>query len=155
MLHEHPVKTATFSPDGARVLTRSGPNARVWDAPTGLALSETLRHGSNVNSVSFSPDGQWALTTSGNAAMSWSIHTAPSPVPAWFALFGETIAGRRLNEEQTIEVVGLENLHQLKHELAGSASSDYYTKLGKWFFADRSSRTISPFSNTSLRQPNE
>ena len=50
--------------DGAQVVTASDKNVRVWDAKTGQALTNPLRHGWRVLSAHFSPDGKRVLTTS-------------------------------------------------------------------------------------------
>ena len=51
--------------DGQRVVTSSSDNtARVWDAATGKALSEPMKHDDEVNSAQFSADGQRVVTAS-------------------------------------------------------------------------------------------
>jgi WD40 repeat protein len=73
--HEAFVESVAFSPDGARVLTGSGPNeglraksknntARLWDAATGKEIRAFKGHEHWVTSVAFSPDGGRALTGS-------------------------------------------------------------------------------------------
>ena len=43
--HEGSVHSASFSPDGTRVVTASSDNtARVWDARSGQPLTEPLKH---------------------------------------------------------------------------------------------------------------
>jgi WD40 repeat protein len=51
--------TAQFSPDGQRIVTASTDGtARVWDAQSGQALTDPMKHGSGVTSAQFSPDGE-------------------------------------------------------------------------------------------------
>ena len=58
------VGSASFSPDGARIVTASyDGTARVWDAATGKEVA-VLRHGDWVGSASFSPDGAVIVTAS-------------------------------------------------------------------------------------------
>ena len=38
--------------------------ARVWEAATGKAIGEPLRHERKVNSAAFSPDGKFVVTAS-------------------------------------------------------------------------------------------
>ena len=58
--------SAQFSPDGQRVVTASGDNtARLWDAASGQAISEPMKHEDIVISAQFSPDGQRVVTVSG------------------------------------------------------------------------------------------
>ena len=54
---------ARFSPDGKRIATASGYTARVWDAETGRAVLEPLKHPSWVEHVEFSRDGSKLVTT--------------------------------------------------------------------------------------------
>src|SRR5262249_33967750 len=54
------VDSASFSPDGKRVVTGSSNDAtaRVWDAQTGRELGQLRGHTGTVVSASFSPDGK-------------------------------------------------------------------------------------------------
>ena len=63
--HEEEIRSASFSPDGTRVVTASrDKTARVWDAATGKPIGEPLRHEVIVTSASFSPDGTRVVTAS-------------------------------------------------------------------------------------------
>src|SRR6266852_5197921 len=62
--HETMVNSASFSPDGARIVPASGDGtARLWDATSGQELA-VLRGHEFVNSASFSPDGARIVTAS-------------------------------------------------------------------------------------------
>ncbi|HEY7159330.1 MAG TPA: protein kinase [Gemmataceae bacterium] len=68
---------AIFSPDGKSVLTGGEDGtARLWDAATGAARGEPLRHDGPVLSLAFSPDGQFVVTGGydGTARM-WDVAT--------------------------------------------------------------------------------
>ena len=60
------VTSAAFSPDGKFVVTASSDGtARVWEAATGKAIGEPLRHeGARLRSAAFSPDGKFVVTAS-------------------------------------------------------------------------------------------
>jgi hypothetical protein len=56
--------SASFSPDGSRIVTASGRTARIWDAESGRKIAALTGHGRTVPSVSFSPDGSRIVTAS-------------------------------------------------------------------------------------------
>lgn len=82
MLHEGPVTSMAFSPDGSRIVTGSGDHAkeadsaRLWDGRTGAPLGEPMRHDGVVYSVAFSPDETRVVTGShDNTAQLWDSRT--------------------------------------------------------------------------------
>src|SRR5262249_41513206 len=56
--HDDAVVHAEHSPDGGRVLTVAGKQARVWDALTGQPGTPPPAHGSAVPHATLSPDGR-------------------------------------------------------------------------------------------------
>ena len=71
------LSSAAFSPDGRFVVTASWDGtARVWEAATGKAIGEPLRHEKAVRSAAFSPDGRFVVTASGDGtARVWEAAT--------------------------------------------------------------------------------
>ncbi len=71
--HTGPVSSASFSPDGSRVVTASGDQtAKVWDAQSGAEVLTLKGHIGYVSSASFSPDGSRIVTGSyDNTAKVW------------------------------------------------------------------------------------
>jgi dipeptidyl aminopeptidase/acylaminoacyl peptidase len=69
--------SARFSPDSKRVATASRDNtARVWDAQTGLPLTEPLKHAGEVWHAQFSPDSKRVVTASWDkTARVWDAQT--------------------------------------------------------------------------------
>ena len=61
------IASAEFSADGRCVVTASGDKtARLWDAATGKAVGQPMKHKGAVNSARFSPDGRRVVTASGD-----------------------------------------------------------------------------------------
>jgi WD40 repeat protein len=54
---------ATFSPDGRRILTRSGKLVRLWDGERGTLIGSPLVHEDIVSAAIFSPDGRRIFTS--------------------------------------------------------------------------------------------
>ena len=71
-----------FSPDGARLLTAGGNEARVWDAATLKPVAGPLRHAARVQAAAFSPDGRAVLTGSADGtARVWDAATGVPRTP--------------------------------------------------------------------------
>ena len=66
--HASAVYSASFTPDGKRIVTAGGYDrtARVWDSSNGKELAVLKGSASQVNSVSFSPHGERLVTASGD-----------------------------------------------------------------------------------------
>lgn len=178
MKHGDFVKSAQFSPDGKRIVTASpsetgvwtqsgqpvmgpggkqimpgsGCEARVWDASTGQPLTDPMKHDGFVQSVQFSPDGKRIVTASANEARIWDLVPA-SPAPEWLPRLAEAIAGEHLNAEGVFEpgkTDPVDVIKEIKGKLSQGSDNDDWVIWGKWFLADRSTRTISPFSKVTV-----
>ena len=75
--HTGPVNSASFSPDGSRIVTASDDQtAKVWDAKTGAEVLTLKGHTDRVTSASFSPDGSRIVTASADrTAKVWDART--------------------------------------------------------------------------------
>jgi WD40 repeat protein len=69
------VRSAAYSPDGARIVTASGDDtARVWDAQSGAEIAVLEGHTEWVNHAAYSPDGARIVTASEDGtARVWRI----------------------------------------------------------------------------------
>jgi WD40 repeat protein/serine/threonine protein kinase len=67
--------SATFAPDGKRILTTDDKSARMWDAASHQQLF-AMSHGDIVYTAVFSPDGSRIITAGGDGTVrSWSAAT--------------------------------------------------------------------------------
>jgi WD40 repeat protein len=75
--HTDRVRSATYSPDGARIVTAAyDRTARIWDATTGRLLVELKGHSDRVRFATFSPDGKLVATSSlDKTARIWDAQT--------------------------------------------------------------------------------
>jgi WD40 repeat protein/serine/threonine protein kinase/tetratricopeptide (TPR) repeat protein len=176
--HNMAVNSAQFSPDGKRIVTATlGGGARVWDARSGQQLMEPLMHGRSarpgefsrgtnggtvvavrwsVNSAQFSPDGKRILTAADDGtARVWDVAPSQENHPAWLPQLAEAISGQTLNKQGLLEPTRLDCadiINRLRQELNREPDKDDWVVWGRWFLADPSSRTISPFSKQTVPQ---
>jgi WD40 repeat protein len=75
--HDGPVLSATFSPDGKRIITASEDHtAQIWDAETGQPIGKAFSGHDKVLTAAFIPDGMRALTVSDDhTARIWDLAT--------------------------------------------------------------------------------
>jgi WD40 repeat protein len=75
--HSHVVYSASYTPDGKRIVTASADKtARIWDATTGAALLTLKGHASTLRSAAFNSDGAKIVTASDDmTARVWNSQT--------------------------------------------------------------------------------
>jgi WD40 repeat protein/tetratricopeptide (TPR) repeat protein len=88
--HPGPVTQAVFSPDGRRVLTVCGKEARLWDVASGQAVCPALKHPGEIQQVAFSADGL-RLVTSGYEREELSAEIVGSVARVWDAGTGQPL----------------------------------------------------------------
>ncbi len=153
MHHENWVLFAGFSPDGSRIVTTSeDKTARLWDSRRGIPISDPMQHEDRVLSATFSPDGSRIVTASADQnARLWDIlpPSNASP-PSWLPDLAEAVGGLALSDSGSLDPVDPDKFFQLKEQLADASGDDFWSKVGRWFFADRATRTISPQSTVTF-----
>ncbi len=152
--HKDVVCSAVFSPDGQSIITASlDRTARSWDVKTGVPLTEPLSHASAVVLGEFSPDGRHVLTASDDGTgRVWELGPKDT-CPNWFTALAEAIGGWQLNEFGTLRRTKDRQmvLDQLRTQVGNSAvATDGWERVARWFFEDRSKRTLSYSSQTTI-----
>jgi WD40 repeat protein len=91
LAHEEPVVSASFSPDGARIVTVSqGGSARVWDAVTGKALTSPFRQAEPIVTAAFSADGERLITVDRRAVQRWDVSFDARSLHEWMDVAGKS-----------------------------------------------------------------
>jgi WD40 repeat protein len=157
MKHDKPVNSAQFSPDGKRIVTASNDHtARIWDAQSGTPVTDSLRHESDVSSARFSPDGRQIVTASKDrTARVWDFLPASKSTPEWLPRLAEAVAGQHLDDRGVFEPSDTDPsqvLSEIREKLRMAPADTDWATWGRWFLADRSRRTISPFSRITIPQ---
>ncbi len=145
------VQSARFSTDGRRIVTGSSDDqARLWDVRSGLAAAEPLVHGQGVRNAWFSPDGRFVSTSTTDGVFHlWSV---PPPLPAgdktpeWLLDLAAICAGKTLNEDGQFvtDTKAFGKIADLRRTLAGLPDDAPYVEWGRWFLADRATRSVAP-----------
>ena len=149
-----------------RVVTASEDNtARLWDAATGKAIGEPMKHDGRVYSAQFSPDGQRVVTASEDkTARLWDFPTISIQDSAedllLLADLAEATGGVALQTSGRAEILNLipaDQVKAMREKIAARfrAPSSKFTplqRLLKWSVSDRRNRTISPFSELTVAE---
>jgi tetratricopeptide (TPR) repeat protein len=152
--HQGTVMSARFCPQSSRVVTASEDGTvRIWDGRTGQALSGAFTHPQRVNDAMFSPGGgQLLIACQLRFGAIWDVPTFAASAPAWLPLLAETVAGQRLNTDESIEPIPVTEFLRLKQALAHRSTTEPGGRWLAWFLADRSERTLGPESTLSVRE---
>jgi WD40 repeat protein len=162
--------TARFSRDARRIMSElSGPatsveSARIWDIETGKALIEPLQEqsaltarfssgGKRLLTVSLAREGHHHISKLGNEERVWDITPEAKVAPQWLPPLAEAVAGQHLNDVGVFEPLSedpTKSLNALKEQLEHAPADDEWAIWGRWFLADHSTRTISPFSKITV-----
>jgi WD40 repeat protein len=152
------VDSAQFSPDGKRIVTASSQfpgqavnrhsGVRIWDTETGKPLTDVMPGSSG--SLQFSPDGRRLVTATGRV---WDIAPAGTAWPAWLPRLADALAGQHMSDRGFFDPLArdsIELIRKIKEEIAREPVDNDWAIWGRWFLADRSTRTISPFSKVTV-----
>ena len=80
----------------------------------------------------------------------WDVPAGSLRIPDWLPDLAEAVAGQRFNQKRILEPVPFTEFLRLKNKLSNNPGTNVYSRWVRWFFADRSTRTISPFSSITV-----
>ena len=75
----------------------------------------------------------------------WPVVIARQPAPAWLADLAEAIAGRRLRDDGSVELVSAERWSNPARALGGLTGNDFYARGARWFLVERMQNEPSVF----------
>ena len=143
---------AAFSAGGARVATTNySDTLRVWDARTGLPLTERLGQHAPVH-VGLSDDGTRLLAVDNSVAV-WDVPAVAAADAAVLARWSEAVAGERVTDSGALVALDsapaqLADLRR-QSENASSHQGSVWTMV-RWSFLNPSKRAISPMSAVTV-----
>lgn len=149
MFTDNAIREAHFSPNGRLAVTINHSSFRLWDAGSGLPVGVKIRgrsrpgigHDSMGQRTPFTNDSShalWTMTT--QQARLCSSKIPSEPVPDWFPDLLETLAGLRLDEnDSAVRMSILERLQQRKQLIdigmrkqTGRATSEYFEMINQF-----------------------
>jgi WD40 repeat protein len=106
-------------------------------------------HRGEVRRADFSPDGQRLLTASFDGTVKiWGLGLLrpPVPVPNWLPEFAESLAGKRIGDNDAPVSVSGDRIQKAKAHIAQvPEQNDYYTHWAKWMLEERLQRPVKAF----------
>ena len=118
-----------------------------------MPISEPLRHENWVMGVEFSPDGQRLVSCGADGtARVWDLPVVELPVPAWFLTWAESVGGVKAVGGSGSEVVDWEDVREVEQAVRSREGDGFFETVASWYYADALERTITPFSEASVRQ---
>ncbi|HAB18295.1 MAG TPA: protein kinase [Verrucomicrobiota bacterium] len=151
--HAEAVTFADFDATGERLVSACADGtARIWDSSTGLARSEPMRSNGRLLLAKFDAQGQRVLTIpAGSVARVWETPPVPGRAPHWLPDLAEAMTAQRQLTNGTIETLASGPLTlAIETTLRGAGDPDFFSAWGRWFFANRRSRPVSPWGSVSV-----
>jgi len=138
---------AMFHADDTRIATyaRTTNDVRLWDAVSGQLLSEPLKAGQAFVAQLNAFAGDRFMDAGG---VVWPLppQSGREPVPEWLLRLATVVAGGEMDargvfREQTVAPRAFDDL---RRELAALPDDGLFVEWGRWFLADRATRSIAP-----------
>jgi hypothetical protein len=153
MAGENDTIGAALSQDDSRIATVTRPgDVRIWGSVSGQLLADPIRlmERTAEHSLRFLSSGQFLAVcwTDSGRFFVWPM-PPPShhqPVPEWLLRLATVLAGGEIDaraafHEQAFDAKAFD---QIRRELAALPADAPYAEWGRWFLADRATRSIGP-----------
>lgn len=125
--HHADVNCARFSPDGRRVVTSTSERQlRVWDALSGMPLTDSITSERSVSSVWFSSDSSVLITENDQI---WPLFIITNTMPTWLPGLAESIAGRQFSSSHGLVPLPVNAFAEFKTRLPEISDNN---RLGRW-----------------------
>lgn len=147
------VHRIAFTADGELLAaTERGKGVRIWSIATGRECFDLIPHGIAAYAPSFSRDGKRLLTVINGNAQFHDLWVPGGVAPAWLPDLAESVGGFSLNANGVIGSVNepVRKLNEIRATIASAQNDDPLLRWARWFLADRTTRTISPFSQRTM-----
>lgn len=148
-----PQRGLAFSADGERVVTAGDGTVQLWDVSTGFRVTDVMPTDLHNPVARLSPNGERLITGGGPMTQIWDVPVGQPEDAEGLADLAEAAGGLTLTNLGTLVPLPDRETRLLK--LRGQAaqidqSGSTLSRILKWFFDDRSFRTISPLSPLSV-----
>jgi len=150
------VSAIAFSPDSRLIATACEDGiARLWEAKTGNALSEGLRHSGSVDGIAFDANGTTLFCAAGDTLRLWNIATGlTSADHKALANFAREVSSVGLQDSARLQTHVVNSASKLRQ--LGAASTRHVSLLANWICSAANERTLTPFSSKKAgASPNE
>jgi WD40 repeat protein len=155
--HARAVTSALFGQGGRQIVTLSDNNTvTLWDAETGKSLAEPFNQCGEVLSAQFSPDNtRLVISSTKGYVFLWDLGPADKVAPAWLLKLSEALAERHLDDQSVFQPLipdSSQMIQEISKQISQAPPEDKWAAWGRWWLADRGSRTISPSSPVTVPQ---
>lgn len=149
----------SFSKDGRLLMAGDrGGLAQLWDLETSLPVLNPLfvDGDGGISRVGINPQGTRVFALSRTVGQ---LHYRPLPprngtAPDWLPMLAEAVAGKRINDDGALEISTTYAIPEIRalvsHLPPVLQTNEFFAEWARWFFADRSQRTLSPSTSTTI-----
>lgn len=155
LVGEEEIHHVRISPDATLACaTERGGGVRIWSIATGRECADPFPHEASAFPAHFSADGKRVITVASDTVQFHELWDLGGPAHSWLPDLGEAVGGLVLNDNGVAASIvrRMAALEQVRAKIDAATGDDPHLKWARWFFADRRTRTISPFSQRTMSE---